>query len=153
FALNYPIHFGSDSTASGLLTKTASNTASPAVILLPAVAGLNPYCTEIANSLSKQGYVSLAIDYYARSGGAPDLSSREQAVAAVARLSDTEVLSDVQAAAHYLQAQPFVNSSKLAVLGFCVGGTYSLLAAAQLNMLKCAVSFYGPPKYLNTTEN
>jgi carboxymethylenebutenolidase len=33
------------------------------------------------------------------------------------------------------------------VLGFCIGGTYAILAASQFEQLRCAVSFYGTIRY------
>lgn len=151
--MNSPITFSTDPPASGLLRRPDSDTPAPAVILLPAVAGLNSYCSKIADALAEQGYVSLAIDYYARTGGTPRISTRAEAIATVASLSDNEILADIAAGAHYLKAQPYVAQNKLAVLGFCVGGTYALLAASTIDAFTCAISFYGPPKYTELNNN
>lgn len=151
--MNSRIIFRDNPRASGVLTRAESNAPSPAVIILPAVAGLNPYCEGVADALAKQGFASLALDYYARRDGAPSIKSRDEAVAAVASISDTEVLADVEAAVLYLKAQPHVNPNKLAILGFCCGGSFTLLAASTLDMFKCAIAFYGPPKYNALSQN
>jgi carboxymethylenebutenolidase len=39
------------------------------------------------------------------------------------------------------------------VLGFCIGGSYALLAAAELAGLSCAVTFYGMLRYPELTSN
>ncbi|HWK62671.1 MAG TPA: dienelactone hydrolase family protein [Eoetvoesiella sp.] len=151
--MNSSITFRTHPPAAGTLRRPGSDAPSPAVVILPAVAGLNPYCAAVADALAEQGYASLAIDYYARRGGAPDLDSRAKAIAAVASLSDTEILADIEDGARYLASQPYVDESRLAVLGFCVGGTYALLAASSMDMFRCAITFYGPPKYNELNAN
>lgn len=151
--MNSPITFSTNPTASGLLRRPGSDTPAPAVILLPTVAGLNSYCAKTADALAEQGFVSLTIDYYTRTGGAPHISTRAEAIATVASLSDTEILADIAAGAQYLTAQPYVAQGRLAVLGFCIGGTYALLAASTMDVFTCAISFYGPPKYIELNNN
>ncbi|WP_353194807.1 dienelactone hydrolase family protein [Pusillimonas noertemannii] len=136
----------------GMLTRIRAAGKTPAVLLLPAVAGLNTYCADVANALADQGYASLALDYYTGTG-APPLNTRAEAIAAVASLSDRAILARVQAGVAHLKSLPEVDPDKLAVLGFCVGGSYSLLAASSMDAFRCAIAFYGPPKYLETNAN
>lgn len=138
--------------ALGMLTLPRREDKAPAVLLLPAVAGLNTYCADVAHSLAEQGYASLALDYYT-GAGAPALNTRAQAIAAVASLSDRAILAQAQASVEHLKSLPGVDPDRLAVLGFCVGGSYSLLAASSMDGFRCAVAFYGPPKYLETNDN
>jgi len=151
--LNSLVTFNAEPPASGLLRRPDADAPAPAIILLPAVAGVNAYCAKVADALAEQGYVSLSIDYYARAGGAPHIGNRAEAIAAVASLSDNEILADIAAGVQYLKSQAYVAQDKLAVLGFCVGGTYALLAASTMDAFACAISFYGPPKYLELTAN
>jgi carboxymethylenebutenolidase len=116
------------------------------VIVLPAIAGLNKYMTNVCDRLNGQGYASLLVDYHARTG-APDLSDRAKIMAAVASLSDNDVLTDIAANIAFLQARPDIDAKRIAVLGFCIGGSYAILAASQFNQFSCAISFYGTIKY------
>lgn len=136
----------------GSLSLPESAGPSPAILLLPAIAGLNSYISRTADELAAQGFVCLALDYYAREGGAPDLSDRAKIMAAYSSLSDSRTLGDIRAAVAYLKAQPFVDTDRLAVLGFCIGGTYSILSGVNVSAFKCAISFYGSLKYGEITE-
>jgi carboxymethylenebutenolidase len=58
----------------------------------------------------------------------------------------------MEAACAYLKAQDFIKGDKIAVIGFCIGGSYALIMACNEN-IKAAVSFYGLPVYNQLTEN
>ncbi|MES2538679.1 MAG: dienelactone hydrolase family protein [Pseudomonadota bacterium] len=147
------IRFTADSPAGGILTQTGRQEPSPAVVILPAVAGLNPYISQVANQLAAQGYASLALDYYAEAGAAPDLSDRAKITAAVESLSEHKILNDVSAGIDYLKEQSTVNADRIAVLGFCIGGTYAILSASRFDMLTCVISFYGTLKYAAASDD
>ena len=74
-------------------------------------------------------------------------------MAAVAALPDPRVLAEMEAAAGYLQDQPGTAGQRLAALGFCIGGSYSLMAASRLPQLSCAISFYGQLRYAELSDN
>lgn len=123
----------------------------PAVIVLPAIAGLNDYMTNVCDRLGAHGYASVLIDYHARTG-TPDLGDRAKIMAAVASLSDRDILADIAANIAFLEARPDIDAKRIAVLGFCIGGSYAILAASQLNQFRCAISFYGTIKYAGTND-
>jgi dienelactone hydrolase len=150
--LNSHVSSRRDAPAGSVLKRVEGNARSAAVVILPAIAGLNPYVSRCADALKDQGYASLSIDYYARTGGVPDLSGRDKVMAAVASLRDGQVMADVEAGVEYLRSQPDVIPTRIAVLGFCVGGTYAILAASSLNLFTCAISFYGTTKYSEINE-
>lgn len=138
----------------GLLVTPEQEGPRPAVVLLPAIAGVNDYVTRQAARLSDAGYACVVLDYYARQGGtAPDLDTPEKVLAAVAALSDTGVLEDVAAAVTWLRRQSFAEPNRIGVLGFCIGGTYALLAGTQPLELQCAVAFYGMLRYSQLSAN
>lgn len=128
----------------------AENT--PAVILLPTIAGINDYLRRVARRLNASGYAVLAVDYYAASA-VPDLSSRERILAAVASLSDTMVVESIRKGLEFLDAQQSVDSTRVGTVGFCIGGTYALLAGCQLAGISAAVGYYGTVKYASRSGN
>ncbi|MQA87495.1 MAG: hypothetical protein GEV03_23445 [Streptosporangiales bacterium] len=69
------------------------------------MAGINTYVENVAGRLADQGYVCLALDYFAREGGPPDLSDMQKILAAVAALPDPRILSDMRAGLDYLEAR------------------------------------------------
>jgi dienelactone hydrolase len=149
------VRFGGDGTGpGGWLTRTPGLGPQPAVVLVPAIAGVNDYVRRQSARLAADGYHVLALDYYARQDGrVPDLSSPPKIMEAVAALSDPQVLDDITAAAGWLREQEFVRADRVACVGFCIGGTYALMAASRVPGLACCVSFYGMLRYQQLSEN
>ncbi len=125
----------------------------PAIVLLPAIAGVNAYTKTAAERLAGHGYVTLLLDYYSREGQAPDVSSPEIIGQAVANLYDPSVLGNVGAAIDTLSAHPRVVAEIIATWGFCIGGMYAYLAACEYEQIAAAVDFYGTVRYAATSEH
>ncbi len=81
----------------------------------------------------------LALDLY-RGKGKVEITNPGEWMRA---LSDPEVLRDVQAGIDFLALAKPTRARKSAVLGFCMGGMYALLAACQCRGLSAGISFYG----------
>jgi dienelactone hydrolase len=116
------------------------------VVLLPAIAGVNPYIAEVAQQLAAQAYSVVVIDYFSRDGEVPDLSTPERIGAAVAALDDRRVLRDVAAVMDWL-TRAGIDRRHIGLLGFCIGGTYALLACEAPQAPACAVAYYGQLAY------
>lgn len=143
---------GARTGLAGALTLTASAAPRPAVLVLPAVAGLNDYVLRVGRKLAAAGFVAFALDYY-DSAGAPRLESPEQIKAAVAGLDDRRIVADALAAAGYLTRDPSVIAGHVGLLGFCVGGSLALLtAAAGDEMFRGVATYYGPIRYASPTD-
>ncbi len=113
----------------------------PAVIVLTAISGINDYVERVVDGLASDGYIAFAVDYYARSA-VPELKSLEQVMAAVDALSDPQVIDDVRGVYDWLSARSDV-TARIGTVGFCIGGSYAVLAAALVDGLACSVGFYG----------
>lgn len=124
------------------VSRPASIGATHAVLLLPAIAGVDDYIAQRAAQLSDRGFLVAVLDYYGDTGVKPDLSTAERIGLAVAALDDREVLSNVQRAIKWL-ADRDIGSERVGVLGFCIGGTYAILAAADTHPPACAIAYYG----------
>jgi dienelactone hydrolase len=148
------IRLGSDadSAPGGVLQVPADGGPAPAVVVTTAIAGVNDYVERVVDRFAAAGYLAFGLDYYARTGGPPDLSSPDRIMAAVAALSDPEVLDDMQGVVTWLRNQPECNG-RVASVGFCIGGTYALLASAGVDGLAAAVSFYGMLRYKEATAS
>ncbi|HVW32807.1 MAG TPA: dienelactone hydrolase family protein [Acidimicrobiia bacterium] len=118
------------------------------VVLLPDIVGLRPLMEEICRRLATHGLAVCAPETFARLLP-PDGELGIEARRAVAgRLHDDVVLEDAAEAADHLVAADGVGS--VAVLGFCLGGSFALKAAAT-GRFERAVAFYGmvrmPPQW------
>ncbi len=132
----------SEELAIGFLAQPASGI-HPGVVLIHDVWGLSDHTRDLARRLAGEGFAVLAVNLYQRKG-APRI---EDPGAWMRALSDPEALADVQAAVDLLAAQPGSRGRKVGVTGFCMGGSYALLAACGCRGLAAAVPFYGILSY------
>lgn len=116
--------------------------ATNAVLLLPAIAGIDDYILQRASDLVGEGYAVAVLDYYRGTGHSPDLSTVEKIGAAVDALPDAEVVLDIELAMAWLGQQEFA-TEKTALLGFCIGGAFAIQACATTGKPACAISYYG----------
>ncbi|HEV8242790.1 MAG TPA: dienelactone hydrolase family protein [Nitrospirales bacterium] len=114
----------------------------PAVIILHEWWGLNAHFQDLTYRLAQHGYVALAVDQYSRIGGAVT-SDAEFAGQLMAKLKPSDVMQDLNAATEYLNFQEYVKKNRIAVLGFCMGGSHALSYACARRQLRAAVAFYG----------
>jgi dienelactone hydrolase len=126
---------------------------SAALVLLPAVAGVNDYIRRTAQRLNDHGYAVAVLDYYARAGSPPDVSTPEKIGRAVAALADPIVLDDLASTAAAIRGTPNVDGERVGTLGFCIGGMYAMLGAYQGTTVKAAVNYYGSIRYSQTSAN
>jgi carboxymethylenebutenolidase len=119
----------------GFLAQPAAGTY-PGVALIPDVWGLYDHYRELARRLAAEGFAVLAIDLYRR---LPEVKIEDPG-RWIRALDDRQVLADVQAAVDELAAG---GRRRVGVTGFCMGGTYAILAAAGCTGLSAAVPFYG----------
>jgi carboxymethylenebutenolidase len=146
------LRLGPDATSTGgYLALPKTDGPAPAIVLTTAIAGINDYIERVAEQLAAEGYLAFALDYFARTGGPPDLSGMDKIMAAVADLDDPVVLNDMRLAIDWLRARPDCDG-RVGSVGFCIGGTYSLLAAAEIPELAAAVCFYGTLRYAEHSE-
>ncbi len=128
-----------------LYTPTAPNR-QPAVLLLMEAFGLTSHIQDIAARIAQEGYVVLAPDLYYRElpNNKFGYDEVEQARAMVNRLNIPSVVVDIGAALTVLKSHPDVYPHKIGVMGFCLGGGLTLLAASKFSdQIAAAASFYG----------
>lgn len=117
-----------------------------AVLVLHENRGLTDWVRATADRLAEAGYIAIAPDLL--SGAGPDggrtkdFASSDAARDAIGQLQPVNVLADLQAAAAFARTVPAA-SGKLAVIGFCWGGsqTWRLALAGEALVLACP--FYG----------
>ncbi|HEY3941720.1 MAG TPA: dienelactone hydrolase family protein [Acidimicrobiales bacterium] len=116
----------------------------PAVVLSTEAFGINDFTRHVASELAGQGYVVVVPDYY-RGHGLSDPESYtdfSEVMEFIERLDFTQGTHDVLAAVDYARARPDVDPARVAVWGYCTGGTLALLAAALDRQLAAAVLFF-----------
>ena len=124
----------------GYLARASESGQSPAIIQLHERYGIVKHTTDIAERLSKNGYVTLAPDLFSRfTGDREALAAGDIGVG----IRDEEALRDLDECVSYLRSLDYVDGDRIAVMGVCQTGRQPLLAAAERQDLRCAVVFYG----------
>jgi len=132
------------------------------IIVIHEVWGLVEHTKDVANRLAAEGYLVLAPDLLSgtidvAAAGAlqedlfnPDPEKRNAVQPKLRELTapmhnpsfGADTLTRVKDCFNYIYAQPDVHE-KVAIIGFCFGGTYSFSLAVNEPRLKLALPFYG----------
>jgi carboxymethylenebutenolidase len=114
----------------------------PAVVMIHEWWGLNQNIKNMAEVLAKEGYVVLAVDLYG--GQVATESGQASSLAASVRNNPGPAIDNLRAAVKYLSSLDNVDSSRIASLGWCFGGGWSLqLALNAENPMAATVIYYG----------
>jgi len=128
-----------DDTVQGVLYAPEGKGPFPGIVVIHEWWGLNDWVKEQALKLSDQGYVALAIDLYrGKVATTPD-----EAHELMRGLPEDRSARDLHAAFEFLKSQPNVKKDRIASIGWCMGGGYSLDVALQEPTLRAAVINYG----------
>jgi len=124
--------------------KPSNESKMPAVIMIHEWWGLNQNIKNMAEQLASKGYVVLAVDLY--KGEVATEASRAQQLSALVKNDPHTAIKNLQTAVKYVSSLPNVNSSRIASLGWCFGGGWSLqLALNTTQPLAATVLYYGSP--------
>lgn len=113
----------------------------PGVVVIHHMPGWDGPTKEIARRFAHHGYVAISPNLQFREGKAtPEENSAS--IRAAGGMPDDRTMGDVQAAADYLRALPFLNG-KVGIIGYCSGGRQAYLAGCTLKGIDAVVSCYG----------
>lgn len=123
------------------------NKKATAVIVIHEIFGMSDWVQQLTDELAEAGYIAIAPDLLSgmgpKGGGTSDFDSNSvrQAIGA---LRPDQITGDLNAVADYVSKLPGANG-KVAVTGYCWGGSQSFLFATNRPSLKAAFVFYGSP--------
>ena len=114
----------------------------PGILVMPEAFGLGQQAKDRALRLASLGYAALAGDPY---GNGLEVSDLQDAIthAGAIREDNTKFRQRIRAGLDALMALPQVDTDRLAVMGYCMGGTCSLEMARDGAPLRGVVSFHG----------
>ena len=141
-------------SSSGYLVYPSSVTGMklPAIIMIHEWFGINDNIRSMANTLAKEGYVVLAADLF--KGQSDKDQNQAMQIVKTASSNSELTISNLQAAVKYVSSLPFVDSSKIASIGWCFGGGQSLQLAlhSQQHPLVATILYYGTPLVTDKQE-
>jgi len=114
-----------------------SGDSAKAVIVIQEWWGLNEHIKDIANRYADEGFTAIAPDLY-RGNLATNPKEAGEMMQALAIEDGLDTIKNAMDAA---RARYVV--SHLGITGFCMGGTYALRAACELEGISAAAPFYG----------
>ena len=126
----------------GYLARPAAQGKVPGVLVIHQWMGLSDHERRVSDDLAKLGYVALAADLYGE-GVRPKTGGEAGKLAGQFKGDRALYRRRLAAGLEALKAQKGVDSSRLAVIGFCFGGTGALEAARARLPVKGVVSFHG----------
>ena len=111
----------------------------PAVIVIHEVMGLVDYVKDVARSLSDKGFAALAIDLFE----GKTAEGMEDGRPLRDKVTEEVFKTKIDAGIRYLESRPYF-SGKTGVIGFCMGGGFSLRTACLFpQKINACVVFYG----------
>lgn len=112
----------------------------PGVIVIQEWWGLTDHIAEVADRLAAAGFVALAPDLF----GGKVAHDADEAGALMMALPVDQAARDLAGAVDFLLGHEAVTSSRVGAIGFCMGGGFVLMLAAQQgDKIGAAVPFYG----------
>jgi len=114
----------------------------PGILVMPEAFGLGTHAKQRAERLAALGYVALAGDPY---GNGVEFKDLQEAIkhAGALREDPANFRKRARVALDKLASLPQVDASRLAAIGYCMGGTFSLELARDGAPLRGIVSFHG----------
>jgi carboxymethylenebutenolidase len=113
-----------------------------AIVVIQEIFGVNHHIRGVADFFASQGYLAIAPALFDRVQKGVDLgyggSDRQTAMALMGKLDNQSTALDVAAA-----IQAAKQGGKVAVVGYCLGGSIAYVAASRLPDVSAAVCYYG----------
>lgn len=121
-------------------------TKATAVVVIHEIFGMSDWVQALTDELAEAGYIAIAPDLLSgmapNGGGTDELAASNGVGQAIGKLPPDQITADLNAVADYVSKLPAANG-KLAVAGFCWGGSQSFRFATNRPTLKAAFVFYG----------
>ncbi|HYR78331.1 MAG TPA: dienelactone hydrolase family protein [Pyrinomonadaceae bacterium] len=129
------------------------NKKATAVVVIHEIFGMSDWVQQLTDELAEAGYIAIAPDLLSgmgpKGGGTSDFDANSVRQA-IQKLPPDQITADLNAVADYVSKLPAANG-KVAVAGFCWGGTETFRFATNRPSLKAAFVFYGTSPW--TKEN
>jgi len=113
-----------------------------AVVVIQEIFGVNHHIRSVADRYAALGYVAIAPALFDRSEknfqSGYDGAAMDKARGFAGKIPLDQRLADTQAAVDAVKS-----AGKVAVLGYCMGGSIAFLSATRLNGVSAAVGYYG----------
>lgn len=116
-----------------------------AIVVIQEIFGINPGIRKMCDDWAAEGYLALALDLFWRLEPEVELewdneAERSKAFGLIGRFDQDKGIEDIEATIR--KARALVNGKRVGVVGYCLGGKMTYLAAARTDA-DAFVSYYG----------
>lgn len=140
-----------DRNIPGHISKPRDTPPRAALILIHEIFGLDDHMKDVASRFAAEGYAALVPELFTPVGplsGEGFEAARDRAQ----KMSDRDIVSQLEASLRYLGSMGDVTGKKVGVVGWCWGGRSTMLFAFSKPHIDAAIVFYGRPVNRETTE-
>ena len=125
------------------VARPAARGRKPVVLVVSEVFGLHEYVRDMCRRLARLGYVAIAPAFFVRVADPAPLTDFAAIMPIVSAANNAQVMGDITATIAWLDKQRFVAKKRIAITGFCWGGTVVWMASAMTDRIKAGVAWYG----------
>jgi carboxymethylenebutenolidase len=143
---------GEDADLLAYLAHPAGEGSNPVVLVCHENRGLTDHIKDVTRRLANAGYVALAVDLLSRHGGTSTLDSSD-VPGLLGNTPPEQFVTDFLSGWRYLGEQPYAQTDRVGMVGFCFGGGVTWLVATRMPELRAAVPFYGPHPPIGDVPN
>ena len=115
----------------------------PVVLVVQEIFGVHEHIKDLCRRLAKMGYFAIAPELYSRQGDVSKLQDFQDIFKIVKTVPDAQVMSDLDSAVDFAKKSGKADTAKLAITGFCWGGSIVWLYSAHNKDLKAGIAWYG----------
>lgn len=124
----------------------------PGLVILPPWHGVGQYAQERMSSFAQEGnYVVLAADIFGN-GALPETTEDRVAQVTIYRSNLDLTISRIESAINVLKNDPHVDPTRIALVGYCFGGTIGLMYAMAGHDASAVIAFHGSISYFSDKE-
>jgi carboxymethylenebutenolidase len=115
------------------------NGSHPAVIVIQHAGGVDDFVRSMTERIAEAGFVGVAPDLYYRE----EPGTSDDPLTRMSRLRDRNIVADVKAAVDHAQGLAEVQSERIGITGYCMGGRVTYLMCARDERFKAGVVCWG----------
>jgi carboxymethylenebutenolidase len=116
----------------------------PLLLVVQEIFGVHEHIKDVCRRLAKLGYFAIAVELYHRQGDVSQMTDNQEIFAKVVNhVSDSQVMSDLDASVVYAESTGKADTSRLGVTGFCWGGRITWTYCVHNPKVKAGVAWYG----------
>ncbi|HVC28219.1 MAG TPA: dienelactone hydrolase family protein [Gammaproteobacteria bacterium] len=114
----------------------------PGIVVIMEAYGITGHIRGVCERLANAGFVALAPDIF--HGEVISYTDVEKVMAKIPTLRDEPIIDEIGQSLDWLAAHKNVESKRLGIIGFCMGGRFAFLANCRFPQhLRAAVGMYG----------